>query len=134
MAEGRRVYAAWFLLLILFNLFCGDLCSKFSIGHINVCGLLWKIDLFSLFIVEQKFNIFCVSETLLKILIPSYNIDVPGFVFERKDRGDTGGGVGIYLKGDINYLRRRDFENAETEFMFRNFTKSLKAILFVCFV
>ena len=67
-------------------------------------------------------------------MIPSSNIDVPGFVSERKDRGDTGGGVGIYSKGDINYLRRRDFENAETEFMFRNFTKSLKAILFVCFV
>ena len=96
-------------------------------------GLLGKIDLFSLFIVEQTFNIFCVSETLLKISIPSSNIDVPGFVLERKDRGYTGGGVGIYLKG-INYLRRRDFENAETEFMFRNFTKSLKAILFVCFV
>ena len=39
------------------------------------------------------------------------------FVFERKDRGNTGVGGGIYLKGDINYLRRHDFENAETKFI-----------------
>ena len=87
MAESRRVIAAWFLLLILFNLFCVGLYSKFSIGHINVCGLLGKIDLFSLFIVKQKFDIFCVSETLLKISIPSSLIDIPGFVLERKDSG-----------------------------------------------
>ena len=133
MAESRRVCAAWFLLLILFNLLCGGLCSsKFSIGHINVCGLLGKIDLFSLFVVERNFKIFCVSETLLNTSIPTSLVDIPGFVFERKDRINAGGGVGIYLKGDTNYLRRHDFENSQTEFICLEILQKHSKPYFIC--
>jgi len=76
-----------------------------------------KFDLLSLFVVERNFKIFGVSETLLNLSIPTSLIDIPDFVFERKDRVNAGGGVGIYLKQDIVYLRRHDFENPETEFI-----------------
>lgn len=40
-------------------------------------------------------------------------VSIPGFVTESHNReGIRGGGVGVYIKEDINYKRRRDIENA----------------------
>ena len=105
-----------------------------SIGHINVCGLLGKIDLFLLFVVERKFNIFCFNETLLNVSISTSLVDIPGLVCERKDRGNTGEGVGIYSKGDINFLRRNNFENAKTEFICLEILQNHSKPYFLCFV
>jgi len=41
---------------------------------------------------------------------------IPGFVTEFRNReGIRGGGVGVYIKENINYKRRRDIENAHPE-------------------
>ena len=43
-------------------------------------------------------------------------VSIPGFVTEFRYRvGIRGGGVGVYMKENINYKRRRDIENAHPE-------------------
>ena len=43
-------------------------------------------------------------------------VSIPGFVTEfRNGEGIRGGGVGVYIKENINYKRRRDIENAHPE-------------------
>ena len=42
-------------------------------------------------------------------------IEIPGYVFERVDRNRDGGGVRMYIKDDIQYKKRFDFEHADIE-------------------
>ena len=58
---------------------------------------------------------FTLSETWLDNTVHSSEIEIPGYVFERVDRNRDGGGVGMYIKDDIQYKRRFDLENANIE-------------------
>jgi len=73
--------------------------NRFSIGHLNVCGLLGKLDLLNLFIEKHNFDIFEVTESLLQI-------NIPGYSFERRDRGQKGGGVEVYVKSYIDLYKK----------------------------
>ena len=43
-------------------------------------------------------------------------VSIPGFVTEFRNRkGIRGGGVGVHIKENINYKRRRDIEYAHPE-------------------
>ena len=64
---------------------------------------------------KHDFDIFGITETLLKESIPTALIDINGYNFERKDRVKEGGGVGVYIKTNNDYLRRNDLENVNTE-------------------
>lgn len=58
-----------------------------------------KIDMLSsMFVTQENFDVFAVSETLLKDSIPSELINIPGYILERNDRLKLDGGVGIYIK------------------------------------
>ena len=70
-----------------------------------------------LFVTQQNFDIFAVSETLLKDSIPSELVNIAGYNLERKDRFEPGGGVGLYVKENIDYFRRQEFENVDIEFI-----------------
>ena len=123
MAVIRRAFALWILFLVLItpnNEFCfaATVTPKknfLCIGHLNICSLFGKIDLLPLFMQKHDFDIFGITETLLKESMTTPFIDIKGFNFERKDRGKGGGGVGVYLKTNIEYLRRQDLENVNTE-------------------
>jgi len=39
--------------------------NRFSIGHLNICGLLGKLDLLTLILEKHNFKIFGVTESLL---------------------------------------------------------------------
>ena len=52
-----------------------------------------------------------MSETWLDSTIHESELKIPGYVIERTDRNRHGGGVAIYIKDDINYIRRCDIEN-----------------------
>jgi len=74
-----------------------------------------KKDLLSEFLFEKNIKIFGVSESLLKATTPSAVLNIRGYSFERRDRGKNGGGVCVYIKEGIDYIRRPDLENPETE-------------------
>ena len=107
--------------------------NKVCIGHLNVCGLSGKIDSLSLFIKEQhKFDIFGITETLLNEPIPTALVDISGYSFERKDRKNDGGGVGAYIKSNIDYTRREDLENDNLEFICLEILSEHQQSYFVC--
>jgi hypothetical protein len=101
MAVSRRGCFMWILILLLLTgnaENCNDASAptkrnKFSIGHLNICGLLGKIDQLSFFVTKHNFNIFGVTETLMKDSLPTELINIPCFNFERKDRAGAGAGV-----------------------------------------
>jgi exonuclease III len=124
-------------LLCLLLLACGDVEScpgpcrvnsfkekDFTIVHQNVCGLKGKKDHLEDFLFCNNIKLFGISETLLTHKLPSSFINIWGYVFERRDRNDHGGGVGIYIKQGIQYLRRYDLENDEVEGIWIEFKQS----------
>ena len=123
MAACGRVFAVWFIYLTYLILLAGDVekCpgpwkkSDFSIVHQNIRGLLGKIDLLSLFILQNEISIFGVTETLLVDKIPSALVNIDSYNFERKDRKASGGCVGVYVKSHIDYVRRMDIESENIE-------------------
>ena len=82
--------------------------KSLDIGHLNVCGSFAKTDLLFIFIKKHDFDIFGVTETLLKESLPTPLVEIEGYNFERRDRGKAGGGVGVYLKTNILEDKTRD--------------------------
>ena len=60
---------------------------------------------------------FAVSETFMNDSIPSSFVNIPGYNFERKDRGSAGGGVWFFVKNNIVYRRRNDLETQDIELL-----------------
>jgi exonuclease III len=90
--------------------------NEFSILHQNVCGLKGKKDEIRDFLIENNIKIFGISETLLTQAIPSSLVNIRGYIFERSDRvGNKGGGIGVYVKEGIEYIRRYDLDNNHVE-------------------
>ena len=106
--------------------------NKVCIGHLNIRGLFGKIDSLCLFVKEYKFDIFGISETLLNDFIPSALVYISGYNFERRDREKIGGGVGVYIKSSIDYVRRMDLENDELEFICLEILPEHANSYFVC--
>ena len=50
-------------------------------------------------------------------------INMPGYVIERKDRNRSGGGVGLYFRNTINY-KRLPHQEDDLEFLFIQVSKS----------
>ena len=99
--------------------------SDFTILYQNVCGLASKKDISKDFILEKNIKIFGVTETFLQNATPISLVDIRGYTFERNDRSSKGGGVGVYIKENIEYIHRND-DNAEAAWMeiFQNNSKS----------
>ncbi len=100
--------------------------------HLNINGLLGKIDQIRLLLTETGYNIhiFQVTESHLDDSIPDSLVSVCGYNVLRRDRkGGPGGGVCIYIRNDLNYLRRLDLEKDEIETLvieiFIKYSKSL---------
>ena len=78
---------------------------------------------------------FAVSETFMNDSIPSSFVNIPGYNFERKDRGSAEGGVGFFVKNNIVYRRRNDLQTQDTELlcleiMSQNFKSIIICVLY----
>lgn len=73
-----------------------------KIGHLNVRSLFTGFLEFSDTVLENNFDIMCITETFLNEDISSEVISIPGYNFIRKDRLTRGGGVGIYVSNVLN--------------------------------
>ena len=96
-----------------------DFCKSrgFKIVHQNIRGILSNHHLLESFVnkTESKIDVICVSETHIKegdICDNSNLYSLPGYVFLQRNRNvGTGGGVGIFLRHEIKFKRRYDFQN-----------------------
>ena len=90
----------------------------FKIFHQNVNGLLHKLACVEIMMKETKnrFDVFGVTETHLREGILDEELKVDGYTFIRKDRiNGAGGGVGCFIRADIDWQRRWDLENDDNE-------------------
>ena len=63
-----------------------------------------------------KTHIFCLSETHIDNSTPTQLFEIPGYTFINKNRDvGTHGGVAIYIKDGIPFIRRTDLEVNELE-------------------
>ena len=91
-----------------------------------------KKDLLESFLIENNVKIAGITETLLNEHIPTSFINIEGYNFERRDRGASGGGIGLYIKNGIEYSRRLDFESADIEFICLEILSTHTRPFFVC--
>ena len=73
------------------------------VGHLNARSVPKHIYEMERILHETDFDVVCVSETFLKLHTPKNLCNIAGFKFFRKDRSTSaGGGVGIFIKENLN--------------------------------
>ena len=104
---------------IIYDRFNNFLKSKeLKLCHLNVNGLFNKFGSIQILFTEtlKNIHILGVTETHLNSVIDSSLLSVDGYTFIRKDRtSGAGGGVGCYIRNDLNWERRSDLETPEME-------------------
>lgn len=116
---------------------CYDLGLQKSgqvIGHINIQGLRTKIDELKILLTTNKIDIFGVTETKLneKHLTQSFAID--GYQTPlRKDRiNNSGGGLLIYIRNNLNCIQRTDLEDNNLEHIWVEIKNTNSKPLLLC--
>lgn len=73
------------------------------VGHLNVRSILTNFDLLRDFVGHNDLDIFGVSETWLNVNIPTTSVEIYQYNFIRVDRDGRGGGIGLYIRTNIQY-------------------------------
>ena len=76
--------------------------SELMIAHLNVRSLLPKMSEVAMCVSMHGIDVFCVSETWLSVTVPNDAVSIDGYHFFRRDRDGRGGGVGVYVRSDLN--------------------------------
>ena len=86
--------------------------------HQNIRGLYGRIDEVGDILLSYNFNIFSLLETSISKDFHNAFFYIRGYSFIRGDRkSGQGGGVQLYIRDGIDFARRTDLENDETEFL-----------------
>lgn len=81
----------------------------------NVRSLLPKIDEIRIFVRDSNPSCILLTETWLDETVFDSEINIHNYVIQRKDRNRHGGGVCIYIRQDIAFNARPDFNHQELE-------------------
>ena len=82
----------------------------FSFAHLNVRTIINKFDHFKILISRNPFDIICLNETFCDGSITDNDITLPTYSIVRKDRNRHGGGVAMYIRNSLTFIRREDLE------------------------
>ena len=97
--------------------------NGFEIAHLNIRGLISKIDEIRDLLFINNFKILCLSETFLNESTPNSIIDVPNYYIIRRDRlRRYGGGVLCYLHSSVSFEHIAQFDH----FMEESITLKIK--------
>ena len=111
-----------------------------KIAHLNIRSLYNKLDEITFILCKSEIDILCISESWLDNSITDNEINIPGYIIERRDRNRQGGGVLMYIRETVKYDLRRDISEVspaveniwiEVKCTQSNFNK--KSILVACF-
>ena len=84
--------------------------------HIDIRGLYGKTDEVREMLLSYNFDIFTLSETSISENFHNAFFDIQWYSFIRCDRkSGQGGGVGLQIRDGVDFARRSDLENDETE-------------------
>ena len=67
-------------------------------AHVNLCGILNKLDQIRILLKDGIFDVFAVTESKLDCQILDSEIQIKGYTIVRRDRNRYGGGVLMYIK------------------------------------
>ena len=105
-----------------------------KILHQNVNGIFEKLQSIKNFLSDSKNapHIMSFSETHTNSKITNAKLKIPGYTLRRKDRViETHGGVSIYVRDDLKFVRREDLEVDGCEFLWIEiFVQKSKSFLF----
>lgn len=89
--------------------------SCIKIAHVNINGIRNKLD--SVSAELSNYDVICISETKLNSTIQTQDLEINGFKIPiRKDRQiNSGGGLIIFIKNNLSYMRRNDLESDNVE-------------------
>ena len=78
--------------------------------HLNTQSLLWTFDDFEAMLDTYEFNVIALTETWLRDYEHLINhVQISGYNLKYNNRftGQCGGGVGMYIKDNMNYKHRQ---------------------------
>ena len=83
---------------------------EIKIATLNLClGLQNKKPLIKQILIQEKIDILCLQETELNKNLDHNLLSFPGFCYE-SETNDIISRVGIYIKNDINFVRKTELE------------------------
>ena len=83
--------------------------------HFNARSLLPKLAEVCTLVVEFNAAIVCVTETWLDDSLMDSEIELSGYVVQRKDRERSGGGVCMYIRSDLAFNPRPELSTDQLE-------------------
>ena len=84
----------------------------FTIAHLNIRGLLNKIDQVRYLLAKHKFKILHISETFLTSNVDTNLVNIPGYYTIRRDRvGKIGGGLVTFIESSLSYVLLSDLND-----------------------
>ena len=93
--------------------------KAFSALHFNIRSLAANFDYFfeMLSDMNYSFSVIGLSETKIIVGMDSYlNTNLPGYCFLSQPSMSNAGGVGLYIKDNLSYIKRDDFCTTIPEF------------------
>ena len=87
----------------------------FSIYQQNLRGLWNNKEILKHFTNQKNIKFFGIAEILLLSTTPNSFLQIRGYISERKTIIKTGGGIAVYIKEGITYLRRKNLECNDIE-------------------
>eukprot|EP00794_Sanderia_malayensis_P020942 gene20942-22995_t len=87
--------------------------SGLKMLHININGLLGKLDFVKIIAERTKFDVLSVNETKIAEDIEDEDISLQGYKVFRKDRNWYGGGVLMYVSEALESLKVDDLEEEQ---------------------
>lgn len=104
-----------------------------KVGHINVNGIINKLNEVHVLLNEVKWHILGITETHLTASAPDNLLRLPGFDFVRKDRSSCkGGGVLIYYQESSTVHQDLKWDIKDLEAVWINVTMRSQSALIGC--
>lgn len=113
--------------------------SKLSFLYLNARSIVNKHKELELYVLEEKFDVVCITETWMNESILDSEMSINGYALYRRDRDDAdkqrGGGVAIYVHNDLNCVHREEiFEEKFPETIWCNIScNGRKTLVGVCY-
>ena len=86
--------------------------SKLSCLYLNARSIVNKHNELEMYVLEEKFDIVCITETWMNSSILDSEMSISGYSLHRKDRNDVdkhrGGGVAVYVHNDLSCVHREE--------------------------
>lgn len=79
--------------------------DRFRIAHLNVRSLTAHMDDFRNLVLDGDYDIIGITETWLSGSVADNLLFIDGYQMERCDRLSRGGGVALYIKNNIKYVK-----------------------------